>query len=56
MNLTGEPISAEEAYELGLAGRLVPTTNCSTPPVLGAQAGRAGAAGRRADQARVGPR
>jgi enoyl-CoA hydratase/3-hydroxyacyl-CoA dehydrogenase len=24
MNLTGEPISAEEAYELGLAGRLVP--------------------------------
>jgi enoyl-CoA hydratase/3-hydroxyacyl-CoA dehydrogenase len=24
MNLTGDPISAEEAYELGLAGRLVP--------------------------------
>ena len=32
MNTTGEPISAEEAYEYGLVNRVrAPTTSCSTP-------------------------
>ena len=43
MNLIGDPIAAEEAYELGLATRSCPTTSCSTPRWRG----RASSPGRR---------
>ena len=35
MNLTGDSVSADEAFELGLANRSCPTTSCSTPPLPG---------------------
>ena len=57
LNLTGDPIAAEEAYELGLANRVVRRRRAVRHRAgVGAQALRAGAARGRADQARVGRR
>jgi enoyl-CoA hydratase / 3-hydroxyacyl-CoA dehydrogenase len=54
MNLIGDPILAEQALELGLLGRMVEDHEAARRcPGLGAQAGLSGAAGSRADQARL---
>ena len=60
MNLLGEPISAVEAFEAGLVNHVVDDHELfDTALAWGAQGGRPGAAGGRADQARLvrgGPR
>ncbi len=54
MNLIGDPILAEEAFELGLVNRVVEDHELlDTALIVGAEAGRAGAARRRADQERL---
>ena len=54
MNLVGDPILADEAFEMGLANRVVEDHELlDTALVLGAQARRSGAARAGADQARL---